>query len=69
VLFAEIPRQLLEASPHLGLLASQIAQFTSVFAGRSKSNPQYPSEDYEAFVLRMIKAKKKLIEKLLSIEQ
>lgn len=67
VLFTEIPKQIL-GSPTLGFL-SQMNYMASFFPSSSKPNPDFPTEDYEAFVLRMIKTKKKLIERLLGLDK
>ena len=61
ILYAEIPRTLTEL-PMFAALATSIMGFPP-----SRRNPNYPQEDYQAFVLRIISAKKALIEKLTGV--
>jgi hypothetical protein len=49
------------------LFSKTALQFASMFVGESKSNPNYPSEDYQAFVRRILDAKKSLIEAALGL--
>ena len=68
VLFAEIPRTLNAPGSLFEPLFSKTAQqFASMFVGESKPNPNYPSEDYQAFVRRMLDSKKILIEAALGV--
>lgn len=63
VLYAEIPRNLNAPGSLFEPLFSKTAlQFASMFVGESKTNPNYPSEDYQAFVRRILDEKKSLIE-------
>lgn len=68
VLYAEIPRNLnVPGSLFEPLFSKTALQFASMFAGESKANPNYPSEDYQAFVRRALDAKKSLIEAALGL--
>lgn len=66
VLYSEIPRHFPGAMPILGSLHN-IGMLANLF-GPSKPNPDYPQEDYDAFVLRLLNQKKLLIEKLLGLK-
>jgi hypothetical protein len=70
VLYSEIPRNIqIGAPPVMGLSVMQdLAKFASMFSGESKQNPAYPAEDYQSFVLRILKGKKKLIENLIGLQ-
>ncbi|WP_313914094.1 ATP-binding protein [Tahibacter sp.] len=61
VLYAEIPRYLQAGSFNENFF-QQLARATMFFGGESRANPNYPAEDYQAFVLRALEAKKKVIE-------
>ena len=68
VLYAEIPQNLNTPGSLFEPLFSRTAlQFASILGGNSKPNPNYPSEDYQAFVRRVLDAKKSLIEKALGV--
>ncbi len=68
VLYAEIPRHLNSPGSLFEPLFSKTAQqFASMFVGASKPNPNYPSEDYQAFVRHILDAKKALIESALGL--
>ncbi len=69
VLYSEIPKNIQTgASPIASAQwAQELAKFTSLFAGETKRNPEYPAEDYQAFVRRMLEGKKKLIENVLGL--
>ncbi|MBN8169666.1 ATP-binding protein [Burkholderia multivorans] len=69
VLYAEIPRNLSAPGSLFAPLFSKSAQeFASFFVGESKPNPNYPSEDYQAFVRRILDGKKTLIESILGLK-
>lgn len=68
VLFAEIPRNLNVPGNLFAPLFSQTAQqFANMLIGEAKPNPAYPEEDYQAFVCRLLKAKKCLIEGIVGV--
>jgi hypothetical protein len=69
VLYGEIPKSIQSGSaPFLDdRFVQHIVKLTTFFGGEVKPNPQYPSEDYQAFVGRMLTAKKKLIESVLGL--
>lgn len=67
VLYSEIPRNI--GVPGLGAFVQDFAKITRMFAGESKRNPDYPAEDYQAFVRRLLEGKKKLIENLLGLSK
>lgn len=68
VLYSEIPRNVQVGAPSvMGLSWVQDwAKVASMFSG-SKKNPDYPAEDYQAFVRRLLEGKKKLIENLIGL--
>jgi hypothetical protein len=65
ILYGEIPRSITSLFPGLRSGQSNVRALSSIFA--TESNPRYPTEDYYAFVLRMIEAKKKRIERELGL--
>jgi predicted HTH transcriptional regulator len=69
VLYSEIPRNIqVGASPIASTQwAQELVKFASLFAGDTKKNPEYPAEEYQAFVRRMLEGKKKLIENVLGL--
>lgn len=68
VLYAEIPRNLNAAGRMFEPLFSKTAQqFANMFVGETKQNPNYPSEDYQTFMRRILDAKKSLIEAALGL--
>lgn len=68
VLYAEIPRNLSATGSLFAPLFSKSSQeFASFFEGESKPNPNYPSEDYQAFLRRILNGKKTLIESILGL--
>jgi len=70
VLYAEIPRNLNAPGSLFEPLFSKTAQqFASMFVGESRVNPNYPAEDYQAFVRRALDSKKILIESALGISR
>lgn len=70
VLYAEIPRTLNEPGSLFAPLFSKSAQqWASLLVGESKPNPNYPKEDYQNFVHRILEGKKDLIEDILGIKK
>lgn len=70
VLYAEIPRYLnTPGSLFAPLFSKSAQQFASMFVGESKPNPNYPKEDYQAFVRRILDEKKLYIEGMLGLNQ
>jgi hypothetical protein len=64
VLYAEIPKG---RNLGWGIGQTELALMGSLLRGTFVPNPEFPMEDYEAFIRRMIQAKKKLIEDLISL--
>lgn len=71
VLYSEIPRNVqVGVPPVMGLsMLQDWAKIASMFSGEAKKNPNYPDEDYQAFVRRLIEGKKKLIENLIGMSE
>lgn len=70
VLFGEIPRTLNSPGSLFEPLFSKSAQqFASMLVGQSRPNPNYPAEDYQAFVRRMLDSKKLLIAAALGLSK
>ncbi len=65
ILYSQIPRTL---SGTLPIFQSLTTQWADLF-GKATPNPDYPSEDYQAFVRRILDAKKKLIESLIGVSK
>jgi hypothetical protein len=59
ILYAAIPERI--TSP----LFRAVTSISSLAAGISEPNPSYPQEGFEAFIVRMIEVKKKVIETVL----
>jgi predicted HTH transcriptional regulator len=62
VLYGEIPKTILGRSAYQEALDRT---YSGLF-GAPKNNPHYPKEEYEAFLVRMLEEKKKLIESLVA---
>jgi hypothetical protein len=73
VLYGEIPEDFEVGSPLVRGMFEGIANsirasgLSGMFAGEWEPNPDYPTEDYQSFVRRLLDAKKKLIENLLGL--
>lgn len=69
VLYKEIPKYLRTGTPPIAGVewVQEIAKFASMFVGESEPNLNYPAEDYENFILRIVEGKKRLIEHLLGL--
>jgi hypothetical protein len=67
VLYAEVPRYIHAANPLFPGLVPDLTRMVSLFTGEARQNPNFPSEDYQAFVRRLIEGKKKLIENLIGL--
>jgi hypothetical protein len=69
VLYSEIPQSIHIGAPQLVSSAwvQEFAKFANFVGGESKKNPNYPIENYQEFVRRMLDEKKKLIEHVLGI--
>jgi hypothetical protein len=69
VLYAEIPRNLVGMPPLFRSLGiTEIAQqLVGTWAGDAKHNPNFPPEDYQSFVRRLVDSKKRLIEEFLGL--
>lgn len=69
VLYAEIPRNIqVGTSPFASSqFAIEVAKVARLFSGETKANPEYPPEDYQAFVRRILEGKKKIIENVLGL--
>jgi hypothetical protein len=69
VLYAEIPRSIQTTAPPITRVdwAKDLAKIASMFVGEREPNPDYPKEDYQAFIHRLLDGKKKLIERLLGL--
>ena len=67
VLYGEIPRQITRGS--LAPLLSISETVGRLLGGTTAPNPDFPSEDYDRFVRRILEAKKALIERLIGISQ
>jgi len=52
-----------------GITQGIAAMLTPIFKGEPIPNPSYPQEEYEDFVVRMIKKKKRLIEMVLNVQE
>jgi hypothetical protein len=61
ILYAEIPRYL--GGP-FSAFSEDMERLARSMTGDNRSNPQYPKEDYQAFVRRLLDAKKLLIHQL-----
>lgn len=63
VLFSEIPRTIESGLPPIATLPAlqDFSKFLGMFSGERKKNPNYPEEDYQAFVRRVLDEKKSLI--------
>jgi hypothetical protein len=66
VLYAEVPRFLATQGTLFLPLSEEIGRIARMFGG-SRPNPDYPKEDYQSFVLRLIESKKLAIEELAGI--
>lgn len=69
LLYGEVPRTIQTGSPPIAGAewAKDLAKFANLFVGDRSPNPSYPKEDYQAFILRVLEGKKKLIERLLGL--
>jgi len=67
VLYGEIPRHLEASLPAFTLLTRYLQAAWPT--AETRPNPDFPPEDYQAFVRRMVDAKKTLIEILLGIQR
>lgn len=66
VLFSHIKRTH-TYNPLFANISTALVNAFSLGASESKPNPNFPEEDYEQFILRMIEEKKKKIERVLDI--
>ena len=67
VLDAEMPRNIQTGVSGLSMWANDLTRFARAFSVESKPNPDYPAETYQAFVIRLLEGKKKLIESLIGL--
>ena len=61
ILYAEIPRYL---GDPFSAISANMEFLAKSLLGENRPNPQYPKEDYESFVRRLLDAKKLLIHQL-----
>ncbi|QEE23098.1 hypothetical protein CS053_00260 [Rhodanobacter glycinis] len=71
VLYGEVPKTVLSSSSlaQFGLPSIQFSSLAKLLGTSREANPAYPKEDYEDFVLRLLEAKKRLIERTLGVKQ
>ncbi|MDP9891263.1 putative HTH transcriptional regulator [Variovorax boronicumulans] len=69
VLYDQIPRAIQTGASPMASASwvKDIAKIASLFVGEYERNPAYPAEDYQAFVLRVVDGKKRVIEKFLGL--
>jgi hypothetical protein len=69
VLYSEIPKTVQVGGATLlgSALFENLSKISALVAGETKKNPLYPAEDYQAFVLRVLEEKKKLVEGVLGL--
>jgi hypothetical protein len=68
VLYSEIPRNINgPGSLFEPVFSKSMMQFASLFSGQFKPNPDYPQEDYQKFVRRILESKKSIIENALGL--
>jgi Putative DNA-binding domain len=70
VLYAEVPRNLqAPGSLFAPIFSESVRQYANMLVGESKANPNYPKEDYQAFIRRILDAKKLLIESVIGLSK
>ncbi|MEQ7421977.1 ATP-binding protein [Xanthomonas campestris pv. campestris] len=69
LLYSEVPRNVQVSAPLIAHAewAKGLARFASMFVGDTEPNPSYPQEDYQAFILRVLSSKKRVIERTLGL--
>lgn len=69
VLYSQIPKSVDAGNSPVASseFVQEIAKFANLFSGDKEPNPNYPEEDYQEFVARVLEAKKILIEGKLGV--
>ncbi|OQZ03025.1 MAG: hypothetical protein B6D34_09220 [Candidatus Brocadia sp. UTAMX1] len=69
VLYSEIPLTIITGAPPIinSNFFQEFTKFANLFTAEKTPNPDYPAENYQAFVRRILEGKKKLIETLIGL--